>query len=91
MRTIGIRDLRQRASAVLREVEHGAVFEVTDRGRAVAVLRPVSNKSPLDLLREAGDVIPATGTLDDLDPPPRLPRGTTLPSAVLARLRAHER
>jgi prevent-host-death family protein len=91
MKTIGIRDLRQRASVVLREVETGQTFEVTDRGRPVAVLGPVTDKSPLDRLRAAGDVSVPTGALDDLPPPlPRAP-GQTPPSIVLARLRADER
>jgi prevent-host-death family protein len=91
MKSIGIRDLRQRASVVLREVEAGATFEVTDRGRPVAVLGPVPEKSPLDRLRAAGEVSTPTGSLDDLPPPMPLSLGQTPPSAVLARLRADER
>ena len=91
MKSIGIRDLRQRASVVLREVEAGATFEVTDRGRPVAVLGPVPEKSPLDRLRAAGEVSTPTGSLDDLPPPMPLSLGQTPPSAVLARLWADER
>ena len=60
MKTIGIRELRQRASVVLREVESGVTFEVTDRGRPVAVLSPMIDKSPLAL-----DVCDDPGTLQD--------------------------
>jgi prevent-host-death family protein len=94
MKTIGIRDLRQRASVVLREVEGGETFEVTDRGRPVAVLSPRPDKgeqSPLDRLRAAGDVSTPTGALDDLPPALPLAPGQTPPSVVLARLRAYER
>jgi prevent-host-death family protein len=91
MKTIGIRDLRQRASAVLRDVESGVTFEVTDRGRPVAVLGHMVDKSPLDRLRAAGDVSMPTGTLDDLPPPVPLAPGQTPPSKVLAHLRADER
>jgi prevent-host-death family protein len=91
MKTIGIRDLRQRASVVLREVEAGATFEVTDRGRPVAVLGPVPDKSPLDRLRASGEVSTPTGSLDDLPPPMPLAPGETPPSVVLARLRLNER
>jgi prevent-host-death family protein len=91
MKSIGIRDLRQRASVVLREVERGETFEVTDRGRPVAVLSPVVDKSPLDRLRAAGDVSTPTGALDDLPPPLALAPGQTPPSITLARLRADER
>src|SRR5215510_3805901 len=91
MKTIGIRDLRQRASVVLREVESGETFEVTDRGRPVAVLSPVIEKSPLDRLRAAGDVSVPTGALDDLLPPLPLSPGQTPPSIVLTHRRADER
>jgi hypothetical protein len=46
--------------------------------------------SPLEKLRAAGDVEPATADLDEL-PPPLKPRGAELPSRVLARLRSDER
>jgi prevent-host-death family protein len=91
MKRIGIRDLRQRASVVLREVESGSSFEVTDRGRPVALLTPLADKSPLDQLRAAGDVSTPTGDLDDLPPPLPLPPGQAPPSVVLAWLRADER
>lgn len=91
MKAIGIRELRQRASEVLREVERGATFEVTDRGRPVAVLGPVPDLEPLEKLRAAGDVTTATRSLEDLSPPPRLPSGSRSASAVLAHLRADER
>jgi prevent-host-death family protein len=91
MKTIGIRELRQRASVVLREVEGGVSFEVTDRGRPVALLSPMADKSPLDRLRAAGDVSTPTGDLDDLPPPLPLAPGQAPPSVTLARLRADER
>lgn len=36
MKTVGVRELRQRASELLRLVEGGETIEVTDRGRPVA-------------------------------------------------------
>lgn len=91
MKTIGIRELRQRASVVLREVGGGATFEVTDRGRPVAVLSPIPDKSLLDRLRAAGDVSTPTGSLDDLPPPLPLAPGQMPPSTALARMRDDER
>jgi prevent-host-death family protein len=82
--------LRQRASELLRLVERGETIEITDRGRPVALLSPLPDGSPLERLRAAGDIAPASGDLDDL-PPPLPSRGTELPSAVLARLRRDER
>lgn len=93
MKSIGVRELRQRASAVLRDVERGATFEVTDRGRPVALITPLPDLDPLERLRAAGDVEPARGDMNELPPP--LPRPTgkdrPTPSAELARLRADER
>jgi prevent-host-death family protein len=91
MASIGVRELRQRASELLRRVEQGETIEVTDRGRPVAILAPHPEGSPLDRLRALGDVDPANGDLHDLPPPLVLAAGTERPSAVLRRLRRDER
>ena len=39
MRTVGVRDLKAHLSRVLRDVQAGEQFLVTDRGRVVAELR----------------------------------------------------
>ena len=90
MTTVGVRELRQRASELLRLVEGGETIEITDRGRPVALLTPLPSGSPLEQLRAAGEVTPATEDLVNL-PPPLPSRAAELPSAVLARLRRHER
>jgi prevent-host-death family protein len=47
MRSIGVRELRQNTSRVLRQVrEKGEQIEVTYRGRAVARLIPISRPAP---------------------------------------------
>jgi prevent-host-death family protein len=91
MRSIGVRDLRQNASAVLRDVERGATFEITDRGRPVALLTPLGDATPLERLRAAGEIEPSRETMADLPPPLDPLKGRTTPSATLARLRARER
>ncbi len=91
MATVGVRELRQRASELLRRVEAGETIEVTDRGRPVAVLAPLPEGDPLERLRAAGEVIEATGSLQDLPEPIRPQRGQELPSATLARMRRDER
>ena len=91
MATVGVRELRQRASELLRRVEACETIEVTDRGRPVAVLAPLPEAEPLERLRTAGDVIPASGSLDDLPKPLPLPVGKEAPSTVLARLRRDDR
>lgn len=59
METIGVRELQQRASAVLRRVERGEALGVTDRGRLVAVLGPPSAATGAAALVAAGRVRPA--------------------------------
>jgi hypothetical protein len=46
---------------------------------------------PLDQLRAAGEIEPATGVLEDLPEPLDLAPGVEPPSEVLARLRRDER
>jgi prevent-host-death family protein len=91
MAAVGIRELRQHASELLRRVQAGETVEITDRGRPVALLTPVPAGTPLERLRASGDVSPADGDLDDLPEPLQLPAGAPLPSGILARLRADER
>ena len=91
MRAVGVRELRQRASELLRRVEQGETIEVTDRGRSVALLAPVPAGSPLDRLRILGDIDAATADLDDLPKPLVLRPGIERPSAALRRLRRNER
>lgn len=90
MTRVGIRELRQRASELLRLVERGETVEITDRGRPIALLTPLPGGSPLEQLRIAGDLQPATTALDDLPLP--LPSSVDeRPSETLARLRRDER
>jgi len=91
MRSIGVRELRQNASAVLRDVERGVTFEITDRGRPVALLAPLADASVLERLRAAGEIEPSSASTEDIPPPIRLKKGAATPSLVLARLRANER
>jgi prevent-host-death family protein len=90
MASVGVRELRQRASELLRRVEAGESIEVTDRGRPVAVLAPLP-ADPIAKLRAGGDLRPAEGSIDDLPEPIAIPTNQPSPSAVLARLRSDER
>jgi prevent-host-death family protein len=91
MASVGVRELRQRASELLRRVAAGETIEVTDRGRPVALLSPLPEAGPLERLRAAGEVNPATAHLDELPAPLPLQPGQEPPSAVLAHLRRDER
>ena len=91
MKTIGIRELRQRASGVLRLVERGVTFEVTDRGRPVGLIVPLPAVQAMSLLRAQGDVSVPIGHIDELPLPLELPSGSDSPSLTLLRLRANER
>ena len=91
MATVGVRELRQRASELLRRVEAGETIEVTDRGRPVAILAPLPAGGALKRLRASGEVIPARGNIEDLPDPMPLEDGQELPSVILARLRHDER
>ena len=90
MTQVGVRELRQRASELLRLVEKGETIEITDRGRPVAILSPLPAGNPLERMRATGDIAPVTGDFEDL-PAPLPSCATELPSSVLARLRLNER
>jgi prevent-host-death family protein len=91
MTRVGVRELRQRASELLRLVEQGETIEVTDRGRPVALLTPMPEGSSYERMLASGEIDPASRDIDDLPPPIVLPAGAELPSQVLARLRRDER
>ena len=74
METVGIRELRQNASRYLARVEAGEELAVTNKGRVVARLVPVSrSERSREVLIEAGVLIPArrTGPLVSDIPIPR--------------------
>jgi prevent-host-death family protein len=91
MASTGIRELRQRASELLRRVEAGETIEITDRGRPVAVLAPLPDQRPIDRLRATGDLVPAGADMKDLPEPLPHAAGREVPSSVLERLRHDER
>jgi prevent-host-death family protein len=91
MTRVGVRELRQRASELLRRVEAGETIEVTDRGRPVALLTPVPEAGPLERLRAAGEVTTPASDPGELPPPLPLAPGQEPPSGVLERLRRDER
>lgn len=88
---VGVRELRQRASELLRRVEAGERIQINDRGRPVAVLAPIPDDGPIEQLRATGDLVSSRREFDDLPEPLDPGNVDELPSQVLSRLRANER
>ena len=67
---VGVRELRQNLSVYLRRINRGERFEVTDRGRPVALLVPLpGGLSPLQRLIAEGRVRAPKGDVLDLPSP----------------------
>lgn len=88
--SVGIRALQQNASAVVARAKAGEIVEITERGRPVARLVPLSQGSIEDKIR-AGLIRPATKRFSDFPPPLPLEPGKPTPSEILAEMRAGER
>jgi prevent-host-death family protein len=74
-RQVGMRAMRQNLSVYLRRAGSGETFEVTTRGRPVAVLAPFeAAATPLERLEASGRATAADGDLLDLGPPTTLRR-----------------
>ena len=87
-RRLGVRAMRHNLSAYLRRVGRGETFEVTARGRPVAVLAPLEDGvTAIERLIASGRASPAEGDLLELGPPPKGGRSRRL-SQVLQELRA---
>jgi prevent-host-death family protein len=85
MGSVGIRELKQNASAVLARVKGGEVVMVTERGTPVGQITPLP-ASVIDRLIAAGQVTPAQYSLAALPLPEPGPTtsGRTLSDAVVA-------
>lgn len=82
MNKVGIRELRQRASEILRRVaEEGETFEITDRGRPAGFLIP-PRAAGLKELERRGLVRRGAGDLLNVKPV-RLRRGERPPSELV--------
>ncbi|MCC5951110.1 MAG: type II toxin-antitoxin system prevent-host-death family antitoxin [Acidimicrobiia bacterium] len=90
MKTVGVRALKQNASAVVADAASGEIITITDRGRAVAQLIPLP-ASRVESLLAAGRARPPKRSLADLGAPPKRRRGQAALSSVLAEMRDEER
>lgn len=68
MSEVGIRALKQNASAVVSEAAAGQIVTITDRGRPVAQMTAIP-KSRLQALIDAGRARTPRRRLAELDPP----------------------
>ncbi|HSM33686.1 MAG TPA: type II toxin-antitoxin system prevent-host-death family antitoxin [Anaerolineae bacterium] len=82
MERVGIRQLRQQASSILRRVSAGETIEVTDRGRPVALMVRAM-PSGLARLEQEGLLRPADGDLLALAPV-KLTPGSRPPSELVS-------
>ena len=79
---VGIRALKQNASAVVARAAAGEIITITDRGRPVAQLTPLRRGRLAELI-DAGLAAPATTAVRALPPPlPRRPGQPPLSDVV---------
>jgi prevent-host-death family protein len=90
MKTLGVRALKQNASAVVADAASGEIVTITDRGRAVAQLIPLP-AGRVEALVAAGRARPPKRSLADLGAAPRRRRGQPPLTSVLAEMRDEER
>jgi prevent-host-death family protein len=90
MKTVGVRELKQNASAVIADVVAGEVVTVTSRGRPVAQISPLAKDTVRGLI-DAGQARAAKHPLSDLAPTPGLRPGARPLSDVLRELRDDDR
>ena len=84
MDRVGIRELKQNASRVVARAAAGESLIITDRGRPVAQIVPLSSGT-YDALVRAGKIRRATRSIADLPPP--LDLGFSLSDEVIRRRR----
>ena len=60
---MGIRDLKQNASAVIKRVKEGEAITITERGVPVAKLLPIPEDKYLELVQD-GTISPGHGRFD---------------------------
>jgi prevent-host-death family protein len=95
VKTVGVRELKNRLSEYLRQVRSGEGVLVTDRGEVVAELMPAGHASadtsvPPALVAMARRGVVTLGVPDDGGAYPQLPR-TRRPKRTAAQLLEEER
>lgn len=88
---VGIRELKDTLSAVLRRVQEGEPIEVTDNGRPIVRMVPIRPMSVTERLVAEGTLILAPDQSDDWPDPEPTPPGERPMSEVVIDMRADER
>ena len=67
---VGIQELRKNLSAYLAKVKTGSAFTVTNRGKPVAILKPLAKEDDMwQQLIDDGVVVPAAGHWSEIEQP----------------------
>jgi prevent-host-death family protein len=84
---VGVRELRQNASALLDRVATGVTIQITNHGHPVAQLAPLGGHRPAraDLIA-GGELQPGRGNVLDIEPV-QAPQGSPSTDELLAGLR----
>jgi len=82
MSTVGIRDLKNRLTRYLRQTKHGEEIVVTERGKPIALLMPISSAKRVTSLEARLAQLAAQGILT---PPTRKPLRRLRPVKVSGR------
>jgi len=85
---VGVRELKQNPSAVLREVKAGETVTVTEHGHPVAKIVP-AGLTPLEQAIAAGRVRMPTRSWHDFKAPEPLPDGPST-AEIIADLRGYD-
>lgn len=81
--TVGIRELHNRTSELLKAVEEGMELEITKHGKAFARLRAIDHDSPYERLKRAGMIREApVKSKKPLPPPIKLAPGVTVSDLI---------
>jgi prevent-host-death family protein len=89
IKSVGVRELKDRASALLRRAKDGEAITVTDRGRPVAVLVPAASargvEERVEALVRSGRVTWSGGKPRGLERAPVVRRGTVASAVTRGR------
>jgi prevent-host-death family protein len=81
--SVGVRQLRQDATGVLRLIKAGKSITVTEHGRAVAQLVPIAKPSLQDYIDAGVITLPVRKYNSKVDKPLQLPKGVDLVAELL--------